>query len=227
MTQAVSTVRGHYRPPSESQIAAVVEAMAKGNTLASACALARCSYTTLRSRIDRDEALASRIAEAQAQFHGVVIRELKRRAIVGVERAVYHKGEIVGTELKFSDRALMRLVDTIPEFNPKKVVEHIGEVRHQHEHTIAPAILAAMNPSARIDARRAALIQNARNLSDEAKQATLLQIAQDASRDSIPFDTLGLAKQLRIGKLADVVEAEFEEIDDETAEELRRLEEMM
>ena len=36
--------------------------------------------------------------------------EARRRAFVGVPEGVYHEGELVGYELKYSDRLMMRLL---------------------------------------------------------------------------------------------------------------------
>ena len=38
-----------------------------------------------------------------------VEREIFRRAVLGVERAVWHKGEVVGHEAQYSDRLLLAL----------------------------------------------------------------------------------------------------------------------
>ena len=135
MNQAVA-LRGQYKPPSPEQISAVVRAMARGLTLAAACAEAAVSYTTIRSRIERDETLVASIEAAKAKFHSRVIGEMTRRAIDGVEKVIFHGGEVCGVETKYSDRLLLRLADLIPEFTPAKKIEHSGEVTHRVE--VAP-----------------------------------------------------------------------------------------
>jgi len=219
MNQAIAP-RGRYSPPSPEQVAAVIVAMERGLTLAAACAEARCSYTTLRSRAAKDEALSESIEAAKARFHTRVIDEMTRRAITGVERIVFHGGAACGVETRFSDRLLLRLADLIPEYSPARKIEHTGTVIHAVAHSIDSAILAALDPVARIQVRRALLLENLKDASDSEKQSAVLALAQDASRDGIELDMLAMARTLRIGKLADAVDVEFEEV--ETAEDIER-----
>ena len=64
--------------------------------------------------------------------------EARRRAAVGVERAIYHKGEVVGHERVYSDNLLMFLIKgNRPEkFRDNMRIEHDGKVKHDGEVTL-------------------------------------------------------------------------------------------
>ena len=130
-----------YARVTPEQIEIVLHALARGETLASACATARCAYAAVFARTKRDESFASRIDEARARFHSAVIQTAFQVGVVGVEQAILNKdGDVIGMKRKWSERVLLRLLSTIPEFRESKVTEHKGEVTHAHTHATAGAI---------------------------------------------------------------------------------------
>jgi hypothetical protein len=57
------------------------------------------------------------VQDAAAQWGEVIESEITRRAITGVQRAVYYKGEFVDWETVYSDTLLLKLAEAkLPEF---------------------------------------------------------------------------------------------------------------
>ncbi len=55
----------------------------------------------------RDVLLQKRLANAEADFRQVLLGELIRRGVHGVDEAIYHKGDVVGFRKVYSDQALL------------------------------------------------------------------------------------------------------------------------
>ena len=75
-----------------------------------------------------DHAYAVDFDHARAQAADRLEREAMRRAVAGVEEAVYYKGEVVGTQLRYSDTLLMFLLNGWrPEvYTRQRTVVHAG-----------------------------------------------------------------------------------------------------
>ncbi len=102
-----------------------------------------------------DEALEEAISSAEV--------ELRRRAVDGWEEPIFSKGELVGTKIVKSDRALELLIKRWrPEYIERRNIELNGGVtvdgqvnhEHQHTHRVAPSIglddLEALTPDQRM-----------------------------------------------------------------------------
>ena len=58
---------------------------------------------------NNDPVFQAAIRRMQEQMKDRVEQEIFRRAVLGVQRAVWHKGEAVGCEVRYSDRLLLAL----------------------------------------------------------------------------------------------------------------------
>lgn len=206
MTNAIA-LRGKYKPPTAAQIDSVVDGISRGLTLGGACARAGVRLTTIRSRMERDSGFAERIEEAKANFHSVVIQELARRGIHGVERAVYYQGEIIGTERAYSDKLLLRLADIIPEYSPAKKVEHSGTIEHvaKSAEPISREFLRSLPPEQQIHIRKR-LIDSAfaaKQIDRDRRFELLADLATDADEWNVKIPLEELAA------LPSVIDGEF------------------
>jgi hypothetical protein len=89
--------------------------------------------STFKQLMQRDTEFTSAVDEARSQALGRLEAEMIRRAVEGVERPIFQKGELVGHEKVHSDGLLMfalRACD--PEkYNEKRQVEVKGDVTHR------------------------------------------------------------------------------------------------
>lgn len=217
------------------------EALAASGSHASACQAVGVSRNSMRAHIEAHPDFAEQVEDAKAAFADSLLAEAKRRAVDGLagELVLYEgepvadpdrPGEFLRKPSRFSDRLLALMLEKVgPDAfrAPDRVVhehKHSGEVR-----LVAPEILAAMAPAARIEAQRVILLADMRDRPDSEKQSAVLALSQEASRLGVEFDTLGTARALRIGKLAEPIEdAEFVEVpSDDIARQLRELEELV
>ena len=115
---------------------------------------------------DDDPVFQAALRRMQERMKDRVEQEIFRRAVLGVQREVWHRGEVVGREVQYSDRlllALARRVDPVawgerPELVAPPGAKQTGAaVRH---------ILA--NPEARVLAQQLAEVLEARGLPQEA-----------------------------------------------------------
>lgn len=61
------------------------------------------------------------IDDAQDEYQAVIHMEMHRRAIDGVDKGVYHQGELIATEKVYSDSLLVKMADTHnPEYKEAK-----------------------------------------------------------------------------------------------------------
>lgn len=73
------------------------------------------------SWIKDDKVAAERFREAQRVGYGGLESEAIRRAVRGVEKDVYYKGEVVGHETVYSDGLLGKLMEArLPEYSKKE-----------------------------------------------------------------------------------------------------------
>lgn len=142
MTAAnIIAIAPRYARVGREQLDSVLAALARGATLAAACAECGASYAAVWARVQRDEDFAAEVDEARARFHKEVIATAYKLAVTGVDRPKFNKdGDVVGVERRYSERVLLRLLGTIPEYRESKVTEHKGEVVHSHTHATAGAI---------------------------------------------------------------------------------------
>jgi hypothetical protein len=65
------------------------------------------------------------LQDAAAQWADVIEAEITRRAITGVQKAIYYKGEFVDWETVYSDTLLVKLAEAkLPEFKKQSEQPH-------------------------------------------------------------------------------------------------------
>ncbi len=84
----------------------LLAAIAAGNTLTGAAKLAGVSAQTVTNERRRDPEFDRQVDEAQDGFAEHLETEAYRRAVTGVQRKVYWKGEYCGDEIVYADRLL-------------------------------------------------------------------------------------------------------------------------
>jgi len=224
MTQALPVARVSHARLNDAERLTFLSALARtGSVAASARAINR-PRSTLHSATKMDSEFQLACESAQDEYVATLLKQAHKLAVDGVSTPIFDKDGIQrGEKIRYSERVLLTLLARRdPDFAPKTTVELTGKV--EVEHTLGPETLALMAPAARIEVRRALLLQRADTLSDSARQSELLAIHSDAVRDGVDFNLLESARRLRIGKLAEVVEADFEEVETvPTDEELRAL----
>jgi hypothetical protein len=73
------------------------------------------------------ETFALNLQDAAAQWADVIEAEITRRAITGVQKAIYHKGEFVDYETVYSDTLLIKLAEAkLPEFKKTQEAQQGG-----------------------------------------------------------------------------------------------------
>lgn len=67
--------------------------------------------------IKEDTVAAEKVSEARKVGYGALESEAIRRAVVGVQKDVYYKGEVVGQQVEYSDGLLTRMLEArVTEF---------------------------------------------------------------------------------------------------------------
>lgn len=72
--------------------------------------LVGCTAQNIYAHMRRNEAFKKQVEKAKAVIVNEAEVELKRRAIEGVEKGIYFKGELVATERQYSDMLLVELL---------------------------------------------------------------------------------------------------------------------
>lgn len=105
-------IRKRKRPILSVQVKnKLVKTMAETGDERAACAAMDVSRVSFRSALEKDHSFAERIAMAKDQYLAELEREAKRRAVDGVEKKIYYKGDEIGTEIKYSDKLLETLLN--------------------------------------------------------------------------------------------------------------------
>lgn len=68
------------------------------------------SRIAFRNALKKDVQLAERIEMAEANYLGELEAEARRRAVEGVEKGIYYKGDRIATEREYSDKLLDKLM---------------------------------------------------------------------------------------------------------------------
>ncbi len=84
---------------------AFLEAYRLYGTVLQACHIARVARSEHYRWLKRPR-YAKRFHEAEEQAIEQLESEARRRALIGVERQVFYKGQVVGTQVEYSDRLL-------------------------------------------------------------------------------------------------------------------------
>ena len=87
---------------------------------------------SFRDLAKRDPQFALQVEEARNAALGRVEETIAKRAIEGVERPIFQRGELVGTERVYSDHLLLRLAQRLDplSWTDRQKVEHSGRVEH-------------------------------------------------------------------------------------------------
>ena len=91
--------------------------------MAAACAATGIGRRTHYNWLSSDSAYADRFEEAKEEAVEMLETEARRRAMSGVERILYYKGQEIGRERHYSDRLLMFLLKAA---RPEKYRERYG-----------------------------------------------------------------------------------------------------
>lgn len=94
----------------ETQKAIYINKLAELGLEAHARKAARVTIGQLRKAMEADPDFAEQVEEAQLFAAEVLEQEARRRAVEGVDRDVYYKGEVVGVETQYSDTLLIALL---------------------------------------------------------------------------------------------------------------------
>lgn len=115
----------------EEQIA-LLDLLRKSGDIGAACRLVGTTTAACRERARRDPEFAAALAEAREDYKDeVLLPEAQRRAVEGVVRRVYYKGEQAtnkdgspAEQMEFSDAILLRLLEVYDHrFRPRSVHE--------------------------------------------------------------------------------------------------------
>lgn len=123
-----------------------LERYAEDGTITHAATAAGITRRTHYNWLESDEDYAEAFHAAEDAVGDMLEQEAIRRASQGVERAVYHRGEVVGTERHYSDTLLIFLLKGHKPEKYKERAHVTGEVvRH--------------DPGAIVDQARAKILQ--------------------------------------------------------------------
>lgn len=100
---------------------------------------------SFRSLAERDPAFRAKADVAQEEADAAILSEIRRRAIEGVEKPIFQKGQRVFDEFEkrpatvkeFSDTLLLALARSrFRDFQDRKQVEVSGEIAHTHQRAL-------------------------------------------------------------------------------------------
>jgi hypothetical protein len=116
--------KGRFDTEMREQYLALIR---EGLTNKDAAAACGCGTKYFRRRRQEDPEFEKAYQEARADGDDVIRGEIKRRAVDGVRRAIYHDGQVVGHKIEYSDPLLMFLAKSrMPEeFGDKQRVDHV------------------------------------------------------------------------------------------------------
>jgi hypothetical protein len=105
-----------------------LQAFERELTVSAACKAAKVGRTTAYDARQTDAAFAQAWDDLEAQTTDTMEREGYRRGVEGVDRDVYHQGEVVGKERQFSDTLLIFMLKARkPEvYRDNARIEHTG-----------------------------------------------------------------------------------------------------
>jgi hypothetical protein len=138
---------------------AYLDALSRCGTMSAAARFAHVSPPTVK-RWREDPAFAEAEADAREAFADTLEEEAVRRARDGVEKAVWFKGNIVGSEHQYSDALLAKLLDGHRADRYKQRVQNELTGPNGQELTASPQDIAL---------RITALLEEARHLKEKAE----------------------------------------------------------
>lgn len=118
--------RSHRTPLKESKF---IEALRESASVTKACEMVAIGRRTAYDWRLADPVFAQKWDETLADAVEDLEAEARRRAIVGIEKGVWHQGKLVGTELQYSDTMLIFLLKAAKpdRYRDRTSVEHTGK----------------------------------------------------------------------------------------------------
>lgn len=222
MTQA--TAATNYKRVTPEVRAAYLSALAQSGSHPTACRAIGFSRRTIASHLESHPEFRESADDAMSEFAATLLAEAKRRAVEGVDKTVWHGGEAVGTERRYSDRLLLALLEKLgpDEFRApsRSIIEHTGTVQHAHVSLDQNAMLARMSVPARLEYYRAFIVHEVLSgaLPHGAAVQRIGDLVAEAQTLGIEIDGMEIAREARIGTFAELPKpeslyAEFEEIE--------------
>lgn len=127
--QVMCQKRGQLSPANMKKFLRELERT--GNLKASA-AYVGVTAQTIYAAQKRIEGFKDACDTARDKMAHTVESEMRRRAIDGVEKGVYYQGELVATELEYSDQLLTLLAKANAPDRYGKIDDRFGTVEHKH-----------------------------------------------------------------------------------------------
>lgn len=120
------------RSPQRDKI--FIQKIRAGLPFMTACAAAGYSKKAVYDRMRKDEAFKDQYYEAQELYDDTLEIEADRRAVQGVRKPIWYKGERIGYERQYSDSLLLkRLQATKPhKYKDQQAIEFEGTLKQTH-----------------------------------------------------------------------------------------------
>lgn len=97
----------HTQKATAKKKEAFLKAYAGNGNITKSCEIAGICRKTYYLWVDSDQAFVEALKVADEMFNDKIEAEIDRRAIEGIKKGVYYKGELVHTELEYSDTLLI------------------------------------------------------------------------------------------------------------------------
>ncbi len=109
---------------------AFLSAYAGCMTVTHAAEAAKITRRTHYKWLEKDSEYATAFGQAKEEASDHLESEARRRAVDGVEEKIYHKGEVVGTKLNYSDTLLIFLLKGVlpHKYRDRVDMAHTGTV---------------------------------------------------------------------------------------------------
>jgi hypothetical protein len=114
--------RRHTLPSEAEQQAAYLAALATDGTMRTGCKDGHVRFETVLKWREHDDTFVLRENQVKSEFADALEAEAVRRALVGYDRPIYQRGELVGYERVYSDMLLKLLLTA---YKPEKFRERV------------------------------------------------------------------------------------------------------
>ncbi len=107
MTKLPRVIKDTGNIPTPARYDIVLDVLRATGQFNSAADRAGIPISALKRWRENDTSFDARCEQAREAYADTLEREADRRAVQGVEREVFHRGEIIGTKVEYSDPLLM------------------------------------------------------------------------------------------------------------------------
>ena len=122
---ATSIMRKGYQRLTPRRVKELLKELEKTGNLTAAAAAVNIHKGTLYTAMKKDPALKDAVELSRHKAAHAIEKELRRRGIEGYEEKIFHGGEQVGSQTRYSDRLLELLAKgNIPKYG--KLEENLG-----------------------------------------------------------------------------------------------------